>query len=656
MFRHFFISASLIVLCLCGHHSFAQTAAKKDTTKAPKVVKLTHFRYFNTAQFRTDTTIMDTVKEEVTHLVRFNPYLHNYKSNLGNMGAPQYNLLLVAPRSAVPNFSFDHLDDYRLSLSTFKFYELTQPYARITYYNGAQKEEGIEAFVSANTRPLHNFNILYSKDGSEGFYSRQRTSHNRFGMGGAIRTRTNRYQHVFLLSYSDTYLEENGGLTTDTIFESSESEKLNRRGIPIALSSAKNTSGRRALEGRHQLNFGRKSPVLAPKTDTTQTDSIDYYRVQPLLALIHQYELRQSDYTFEDAAPNALYYGIDSLSATRPIFDKTELTEIGNKLSVEARLLHHASDSEQTTLRLQLGSGAHAFNYHTSSIIDGQNTSLLRLEDVYVPVFGRLIYNTDEWFTAALTGEYIAAGFNMGNTHLRFNSRVETARQIVTIDAGYTDTRPSLLFQAYRSRLYNWQSTSKLNKQQTVHLRAGYTYKPWKVTIFVETYDIKGYVYFDSTSTPRQSNRINTLNAMGVETRQNLGPLHWELSLRMGPGSARPAINLPYLTTYQSLYINYKLFGGDIKMSTEADFFYIANYSGDGYHPGLRSFYSQTGKEIGNTPLIDFFLTAEIDRVQLFAKMAKVLEGGGRYDYYAAYAYPFPDRAFKFGVRWVMLN
>jgi hypothetical protein len=60
--------------------------------------------------------------------------------------------------------------------------------------------------------------------------------------------------------------------------------------------------------------------------------------------------------------------------------------------------------------------------------------------------------------------------------------------------------------------------------------------------------------------------------------------------------------------------------------------------------------------QIGNYPLIDVFVTGQIKKAILFAKLEHVNMDMQNTGYYYTPHYPLPVRAFRIGVRWRMYN
>ena len=76
-------------------------------------------------------------------------------------------------------------------------------------------------------------------------------------------------------------------------------------------------------------------------------------------------------------------------------------------------------------------------------------------------------------------------------------------------------------------------------------------------------------------------------------------------------------------------------------------------YYADAYMPATGQFYFQNTKEIGNYPVLDFFVSAKIKTARLFFKIEHLNDGLlAQRDAYELPHYPLPGRAFQFGISW----
>jgi hypothetical protein len=196
----------------------------------------------------------------------------------------------------------------------------------------------------------------------------------------------------------------------------------------------------------------------------------------------------------------------------------------------------------------------------------------------------------------------------------------------------------------------------RLKNEETASFDVTYTFKPFKISIDINAASVGNYTYFDSALTPLQSPRNLHFGYAGFAKTFTFGPLVYDVKVGLQLSDGQGIRNLPELLSFQTLFIKFKMFKGDLMMRTGLECFYTSAYFAEAYAPQIRRFYTQNQKEAGASPIFNAFLNAEVSRLQLFVQMRNVFEGSFGYNYYAADGFPFPDRAFKLGLRWVFLN
>jgi hypothetical protein len=79
---------------------------------------------------------------------------------------------------------------------------------------------------------------------------------------------------------------------------------------------------------------------------------------------------------------------------------------------------------------------------------------------------------------------------------------------------------------------------------------------------------------------------------------------------------------------------------------------YFSKFYMNGYDPLLSELYVQNEKEIGEFPIIDFFINAKIQQTRLYFKFEHFNSSFTGYNYYSAPNYPYRDFTFRFGLVW----
>ena len=211
------------MLAISSFELSAQTIiAQKDSNNSEdKVPKSFIFNQFSVNQIHPDTFVMEAMDSTFTSFFNYDNHLSNFNINLGNHGSATKSLLVNDSILTGLNYSFDNLDAFRWGKNNLRFKELSQPYASVMYFNGAQSEEGVELHLSQNVRENWNIGVGYRKISSVGFYISQRTAINNFYINQHLKSKNHRYQLIFYGIYNESYNEENGGIQNDTLFTDS---------------------------------------------------------------------------------------------------------------------------------------------------------------------------------------------------------------------------------------------------------------------------------------------------------------------------------------------------------------------------------------------------------------------------------------------------
>ena len=88
----------------------------------------------------------------------------------------------------------------------------------------------------------------------------------------------------------------------------------------------------------------------------------------------------------------------------------------------------------------------------------------------------------------------------------------------------------------------------------------------------------------------------------------------------------------------------------DMQLGLDAT--YTTAFYEQGYMPDLGVFYNQNKELIGSTPYFDAFVNMQWQCVCVYVKYTNCFLGWPQSDYFSAYHYIKPVRAFKFGVFW----
>lgn len=622
--------------------------AQEDSTSTDeiKVQKLESFLSYKASEFHLDSPPFKTIDTTFDKAYYYNPQLHNFKTNLGNNGTAQKSLYLDYNYNSGFKLNFDQLNDFRFLSSTNRYFEVSQPYAKAAYINGAQKEEGINIAFTQNIRENWNIGLQYKKIGSIGFYQRQRTAINSFKLFQSFKSKNNRYGIIANVNYNDSYNEENGGIKSDSIFLFDPN--TNRQGIEVNSPNAKNNSRSQEFFLKQHLNFGKQVAII-PKdsTDTTET-----FRIIPLFSPYHAFRYHNQEFIFEDASPAPENYPLGSVSPGVLIQDETKLTQFDNQIGVRISPLSNTNGIFKT-LEVDAWGKLELLQYQQRSPWYGNIYNKDNLDNLIIGTSIKNDFNKNNSIT--LDWSNTIEGFDAGDSKLGFKSfhKIKWLNVSPSIEA--STLNPAMVFRKYSSTPYSWNfsNLSLINEQkEQLNIEVNKTNTRLNFT----GRQITNYTYFDANSTVKQhSNQINYFKAK-LSQHIKLSIIHLDLSVMYQTSDQAGIINVPELAAYSKFYIQSTLFKKDLSYRIGADLYATSDYYGDGYNAAIRQYYSQNSEKITTYPWLEVYLMAKIQRTYFFAKLTNVLEGNASPAFFAAPNYPLPDRAFKFGIKWEFLN
>ncbi len=111
-------------------------------------------------------------------------------------------------------------------------------------------------------------------------------------------------------------------------------------------------------------------------------------------------------------------------------------------------------------------------------------------------------------------------------------------------------------------------------------------------------------------------------------------------------------LNLPEFTTRNTLYYSDHLFKRAMFLQTGITLNYFSKYYADDYNPLLGEFFVQNDKKIGDFPMLDFFVNAQIRQARVFLKAEHFNSSFTGNDYYSSPSTPYHDFMIRFGIVW----
>ncbi len=604
-----------------------------------KLSDKTFYTDYKIINLKNDTTFVDTTLS-ISKYYKFN-YLK--KDNFGyqefeNMAQTfttltyDFNEPTLYPKigAKAKHFNFYEVEDVH-------YYSVPTPTTILTYRNGIQQGQVLNAFFTFNRTKQFNAAVAFKGLRSLGDYRHAISDHGNLRISTNYHTKNNRYNIKAHIVAQDINNEENGGLTPISIrnFESGDPNFKDRARLETNLTDAQNT-----LRGNRYF-FDHSFKLWQ------QNDSVKESRKLSNLKIGHRFNYERKHYEFSQGAAHK-FFG-DAFKSK--ISDDAKLSKLYNEVYID-----FTSPYLLGTFKININNYNYDYSFKSMLISDDQV--------IHSGLKGNIMAAGAEWQTDMKKFNLHAQGSTIFSGNLNGNfitaDATYTLDSITSFSAGFLSNTKSpdfnfLLFQSdYKS--YNWQTQFK--NQSVNSIFANIRSDKW-LNASAEITTISSYTYFGTDSETSQAvplqydGNVNYFKIkLGKEFK--LGKFALDNTIiYQHVAEGNEVFRIPEFITRNSLYFFDHLFKGDpLYLQTGITFNYFSSYFMNAYNPLIAEFTIQNDKKYGGYPMFDVFINAEISRLRFYVRFEHVNASFTGYNYYSAPAYPYRDFKFRFGLVW----
>lgn len=587
-------------------------------------------------------------------------FYQNYKT-LGNTGSPGQMMYYGNPENVGFNMGINFLDAYASKKEDVRYFNTRRPYSKVFFLMGTREEQILNVKHSQNIGRTLNFGLDYTNITSAGFYQRQKTRGNDFHFHLNYETKNKWYGNFGNFVYHKMTVEENGGLYIDAYFE--ENSEARKDALQVNLQNASNTYKRKSWFFKQYLNLGKRENIFDAK------DSVNRKVVSPVLRLAHTFSFEKQIYSYLDVEPDSSQY-LDLFTYNRM---QGPLDTIHDSLNVK---IYENTISLSTVDFTDLTGRKYGFkNFFSSVFFKHQDIRRLTHNDNFDSGFQNLIAGADlnlrflKMFSAGGNAVQVLDGFNKEDHY--YKGFLELApgsiAHRVHISSFHQVKHPDWVQTHYFSDQLQWQNEF-LNSSysgQSIY----YWNEKWKIKLGISRNYYKNPVYFSAGDifnadtvfigngiVPRQREERFTINQIFLNTHFKLWRFHLRNNVYYQETNNEVILPFPELITYNSFYYEGLMLRKSLYAQIGVDFYYHSSYFANAYSPFLKQFYLQQEKAAGDYPFLDFFVNFKIKSVRAFFKITHFNSGFSGNTYYAIPHYPYPDRAYRFGIDWRFLD
>ena len=592
-----------------------------------------------------DTTFVDTT------LTMAKDYKYNYLRRddfelmpFHNIGRP-YNSLgknfdfdLLTPRigARARHANYIEIDDVL-------DYHVPTPLTELYFKTVVNQGQQLDALFTTNVSPELNFSISYKGLRSAGNYVNTLTSTGNFKFTTNYVSKSKKYRLRLHTVFQDNLNQENGGLNPESLegFITGNEDLQDRGMLEPNLTDATSF-----LEGkRYYLNHDYE--ILGDK------DSTSYYSARVYNTAFYEDKL----YRYEENSASNSFLGASYVSSN--LRDQTDL-EQG---ALEAGITY----DHYILGYFKAGVVRQEYNYGYNRTLDlgPGNFITNRLKGELYQFKGAFEKRIGKFGIKIVTGINVAG--DLDGQYLNGSARYTF--KDVKIDAGIaiSSRAPDFNYQLFQSDYvnYNWQNNfSNIEKQQLSFNVQSEKYFDLDISFTT----LQDHVYFEENNVLNSDNEVTGYNSRPVQALDDITYLkikaHKDIRflryfgldntiMYQNVSQGSDIINVPEITTRNSLYYKDRLFKNALLLQTGLTLKYFSSYYMDSYDPVLGEFTVQTDQELGAFPMVDFFVNAKVRQTRIFFKLEHLnqLVASGD-NYFSAPRTPYRDFTVRFGVVW----
>lgn len=613
----------------------AEQKAKEQARKAP----ITSYKIISIDR---DTTFVDTtlaIKKE---------YDYNYlrRDIFGLMPFPNegqtYNTLDFGLNkfNAYPEFGFKAKHFNYLEVDDIKYYSVATPLTELYFKTVMEQGQNVDALITLNTSERFNFSIAFKGLRSLGKYINQLTSAGNFRFTSSYFTKNKKYYANFHFTGQDLLNGENGGLTIPSDFESEDEAFRNRPRLQVFLSDAKSFLKGKRLFLDHSFRINSKDA----NNNLFITHQLNYE---------HKFfEYNQANLDSEIGTGTGAFkrFGDVSFAAITKINDHTRYDRLYNKVG--------ATYENKTLGKFQFFVENFNYKYFYKLVQTvGSVTFPNQLKATINSVGGQYEYRKNKWNGKAMLSNSISTqAFRNFDTNLDY--QIDDKNK-VSFQYQNISKLPNLNYLLNQSAYinYTWLNNFKNEKINNLIVNAN---TQW-INATAQITILNDYLYFQDVEqvvnqqlvTPHQYS--GTINYLSLKAAKEFKYKKWALDntfLYQKVTQKEAILNVPDITLRSTIYFSDTVFKNAMFLQTGITINYFTEYFANDYNPILGEFFVQNEKQIGNFPMLDFFVNARVRQTRIFLKAEHFNSSFTGNTYYSAPNTPYRDFMIRFGLVW----
>ena len=538
----------------------------------------------------------------------------------------------IKPKMGASNkyISYDSADDV-------VYYDLPTPFTELMYRSVFEQGQLLDAVYAVNTSRQFNFSISRKGLRSLGNYQNFLSNTSNFSFTTNYLSKNRKLKIRSHYSNQKLFSEQNGGINDSDIsnFENGNSQFLDRGVFDPNFENAHN-------EFLGKRFYSDQTYILKEK-DSLNNRSLEFFNSVYFEEKKYKFQQKSSDEFFGDSF------------VSQEINDKLFL----KSFNLQTGLVLQSDKFGKFNLGLRYIADRYSLeNYQIDDFVDNSqniNSKTTYLNGSYSKEFSKI--------KLKLNTENFIFGDNQSNSFssiVKFNFKNDNS---LALKYNFYSVAPSYntLLHSSNYENYNWDNEFDNSATNSISLNLILSNI---LDLDIDLISVKKHVQFEKLIDDN-SPGINNYSIVPVQYLDNLEVLKIKLARKIKFGKfsidsklllqktmSDNIINLPEIVSRNTFYYSTDMFKKALYLQTGFGVKYFSKFYMNGYDPLLSELYVQNEKEIGEFPIIDFFINAKIQQTRLYFKFEHFNSSFTGYNYYSAPNYPYRDFTFRFGLVW----
>ena len=538
----------------------------------------------------------------------------------------------IKPKMGATNkyISYDSADDV-------VYYDLPTPFTELMYRSVFEQGQLLDAVYAVNTSRQFNFSISRKGLRSLGNYQNFLSNTSNFSFTTNYLSKNRKLKIRSHYSNQKLFSEQNGGINDSDIsnFENGNTQFLDRGVFDPNFENAHN-------EFLGKRFYSDQTYILMEK-DSLNNRSLEFFNSVFFEEKKYKFQQKSSDEFFGDSF------------VSQEINDKLFL----NSFNLQTGLVLQSDKFGKFNLGLRYIADRYSLeNYQIDDFVDNSqniNSKTTYLNGSYSKEFSKI--------KLKLNTENFIFGDNQSNSFsstVKFNFKNDNS---LALKYTFYSVAPSYntLLHSSNYENYNWDNEFDNSATNSISLNLILSNI---LDLDIDLISVKKHVQFEKLIDDN-SPGINNYSIVPVQYLDNLEVLKIKLARKIKFGKfsidsklllqktmSDNIINLPEIVSRNTFYYSTDMFKKALYLQTGFGVKYFSKFYMNGYDPLLSELYVQNEKEIGEFPIIDFFINAKIQQTRLYFKFEHFNSSFTGYNYYSAPNYPYRDFTFRFGLVW----